>query len=410
MNNNRRIKTAAAVLSASVIIGSQATVLASSPFGGALTTMMAYDSNVYQNTTVTSGATAAMTQMLSEAKTGSAPVGVAIKNGEVIVTHVVSENADGGTEVIATVEDNQESGEFSNIAIAQVNDYVNVRSMPSEDGEVVGKLYSNGAATVQGVEGEWVHITSGNCEGYIKGEFLTIGNDEVCLANSKIVASVNTDGLNVREETNTESAILSRMETGDRLTVVDTMDDNAEWIKVSTGDKEGYVASEFVEVGRIYSSVAETKEEEAARLEKERKAEEAKKAKAAQGSGGGNGGSYSAPSGGGGSSVASFACQFVGNPYVYGGSSLTGGADCSGFVMAVYSNFGVGLPHSSSALRGVGYEVGVDGMQPGDIVCYSGHVGIAIGGGQIVHASTPSSGIKISSAYYKNILAVRRIM
>lgn len=111
-----------------------------------------------------------------------------------------------------------------------------------------------------------------------------------------------------------------------------------------------------------------------------------------------------------GSAVASYGCQFVGNPYVWGGESLTNGADCSGFVKSVYGHFGVSLPHSSGALTGVGRAVSTSDMQPGDIVCYSGHVAIYIGGGQIVHASSPSTGIKIGPVNYgKSIIAVRRI-
>ena len=122
-----------------------------------------------------------------------------------------------------------------------------------------------------------------------------------------------------------------------------------------------------------------------------------------------NSGSASTGSGSG-SAVVNYACQFVGNPYVWGGTSLTNGADCSGFIMSVYAHFGVSLPHSSSAMRGVGREVSVSDMQPGDIVCYSGHVAIYMGGGQIVHASSPSTGIKISgNVHYKTILTVRRI-
>lgn len=111
-----------------------------------------------------------------------------------------------------------------------------------------------------------------------------------------------------------------------------------------------------------------------------------------------------------GSKVVSYAKQFLGNPYVYGGTSLTNGADCSGFIMSVYKHFGYSLPHSSSALRSSGRGVSYSEAKPGDIICYSGHVGIYIGNGKIIHASTPSKGIIIGSATYTNILAVRRII
>ena len=114
---------------------------------------------------------------------------------------------------------------------------------------------------------------------------------------------------------------------------------------------------------------------------------------------------------GSGKAVVDYAVQFVGNPYVYGGTSLTNGADCSGFVKSVYENFGVSLPHSSTADRNVGVDVGgLENAQPGDLVCYSGHVGIYIGDGQIVHASTASTGIKISDADYRTPVAVRRVI
>ena len=111
-----------------------------------------------------------------------------------------------------------------------------------------------------------------------------------------------------------------------------------------------------------------------------------------------------------GKEIANYACKFVGNPYVYGGTSLTNGTDCSGFTMSVYQAFGYSLPRTSTAQRSVGRGVTYAEAQPGDIMCYAGHVAIYIGGGKIVHASTPATGIKYSSATYKEILAVRRIV
>ncbi len=111
-----------------------------------------------------------------------------------------------------------------------------------------------------------------------------------------------------------------------------------------------------------------------------------------------------------GKAIANYGCQFIGNPYVYGGTSLTDGADCSGFTMSVYKNFGYNLPRSSSAQQSVGRAVSYSEAQPGDIICYPGHVAIYIGNGQIVHASTPSGGIKIGSATFRTIITVRRVI
>jgi len=237
------------------------------------------------------------------------------------------------------------------------------------------------------------------------------------------VATVNTETLKVRTAPSTDAEILGLVPNGEDLTVTD--ESITGWVKVSIEEGEGYVSTDYVGLSTEYK-YGETVEEEQARLaaeEAERQqaaaaaAAAAEKEKSTKGKDkdkssskeSGSSKSYSSPSGGGGSSVAGYACQFVGNPYVYGGTSLTNGADCSGFVMSVYGAYGISLPHSSSALRGVGYGVSTSDMQPGDIVCYSGHVGIYIGNGSIVHASTPSSGIKISTAYYRDILAVRRI-
>ena len=181
---------------------------------------------------------------------------------------------------------------------------------------------------------------------------------------------------------------------------------------------------------RIKQQTAQIKkleEEERRKAEEERKRREAEAAAAAassanssgssssssgsSSSGSSSGGSVSIPSGGSasGQAIASYACQFIGNPYVAGGTSLTNGADCSGFVWRVFKDKGYSVPRTSWELRNAGTEVSYANAQPGDIVCYAGHVGIYIGNGNIVHASTPKSGIKITSATYKSILSVRRV-
>lgn len=335
--------------------------------------------------------------------------------------------ADGEVELVNAVSQEkslkEDEEDFTNLVIAQVNDYVNVRSEASEESEVVGKLYNKSVGELIETEGEWYKIKSGNCVGYVKGEFVVTGDDAQSLAKEvgTRMAVVTTTTLYVREAPSTNADVIGMVPIDDELTVSEELDG---WARVSVEEGDGYVSTEFV---KLYTDFvhAESKEEEEARLAKEKaareaaqkaakKAEEQLKAKNKKNNGGasssGGGASYAVAGSGTGSSVANFALQFVGNPYVYGGTSLTNGADCSGFVMSVYRNFGVSLPHSSGGDRGVGYDVGgLANAQAGDIVCYSGHVAIYIGNGQIVHASTASTGIKVSNANYRNVLAVRRI-
>lgn len=301
--------------------------------------------------------------------------------------------------------------EYWNLVIAQVDNYVNVRSLPSEDGEVLGKLYNNSVGELLKVENGWYQITSGNVTGYVKAEYCVTGTEAISLAKEleTRIATVKTVSAYVKKDMQMEAEVLGYLAMGDEVVVLEEGD---EWCKVSIEEGDGYVLKELV---RLHSEfvTAESKEEEAERLLKEAKErEEARKAAllAAQEEAEKAGMTVSAEPTEIGIEIADYACQFVGNPYKWGGTSLTEGADCSGFVMSVYANFGVELPHSSAADRKVGYEVGsLDNAIPGDIVCYSGHVAIYIGNGQIVHASTEKTGIIISNADYRTILCIRRI-
>ncbi len=332
------------------------------------------------------------------------------------VSNILSKAAANDSEVATNQTSVVETSPYAGIAIAQVDNYVNIRNTPSEEGEVVGKLYNNSAATVEETVDGWYKITSGNCSGYVKCEFVVVGDEELAKQVSTRLAKVNTQGLYVRKEPSTEAKIVDMVPEGDDLVVLDESMAADGWVYVSVKDTKGYVSLEFVNLTTEFVK-AESKEEEEARLAKEKAEREAAAAAAAAqrrraASSAGTrytGTDVAAPSGSGGGAVVGYAAQFVGNPYVYGGSSLTNGTDCSGFVMSVYSAFGVGLPHSSAAMRGVGYGVDVNSMQAGDIVCYSGHVGIYAGNGTIVNALNKQHGITYTDVNYSPILAVRRI-
>ena len=366
------------------------------------------------------------------------------------------------TAEIAENELPQTASEFADIAVAQVNHYVNVRQEPDTESEILGKLYDKSAATVlETTEDGWYRIASGNVNGYVKAEYVVVGDEELARSVGTRLATVTTTTLFVRTEPTTEAKVLTMLPDGDDVVVTDESTEG--WAKVSTADGDGYVALDYVTLSTEYIH-AESKAEEEARLAREeaerqaaaRAAEEARKAREAEAaraaaeqeaarkaaekqevkksgagssagsssgssagsSSGGSAGSGSGSSAGqsaqtassNGQAVVDYARQFLGNPYVYGGNSLTNGTDCSGFVKGVYAAVGSNLSRPSSGERSVGETVGRSDIQAGDIVCYSGHVGIYAGNNTLIHASNEKTGITLTSPVtYRSVLAVRRI-
>ena len=419
MNRNRKVRLAATLLTTGLTITSTGLTAFANPIAGA-TAMLSTDVSITETTnsyTTLSGINLAMANMLSSATAAA---------------NAVQEPQENETTVVASSdkkEKEDDEDDISDIAIAKVDDYVNVRAHATEDSEVVGKLYHNGAATVLKKKGSWYKIKSGSVVGFVKAKYVTVGDEKAIKNASRRVATVLADTLYVRSKASKKSDVIGMVPKNEDLTVTSEKKSEDGWVKVSVEEGDGYVSTKYVDLSTEYT-YAESKAEEEARLAAEAAAREAAEqaaaaAEAAQRaaasapvtqstpSGGGTTTtqpSYTAPSGGSGSSVVNYASQFVGNPYVYGGSSLTNGTDCSGFVMSVYSAFGVSLPHSSSGDRSVGYAVSTSDMQPGDIVCYSGHVAIYAGNGTIVHASNPRTGITYGNVNYRQILAVRRVL
>jgi len=311
--------------------------------------------------------------------------------------------------------------EYYDMAIAtNIDEYLSIRAEADKESEILGKLYKNGAATVLETLDGWYKIESGNVIGYVSADYVVVGDVQACEAASERVATINARTLNLRREASTTSAVLISLPSGAKATVVDESVEG--WIGVQYSGKTGYISSQYATAETVYS-YAESKEEEAARLAAEEAARQAAEAarlaaeeaarieanRKQQYENAANK-TYYPPTGTGGQAVVDYAMQFVGNPYVLGGSSLTNGIDCSNFVMRIYEAFGVSLPHHSYKLRFVGREVSASEIQPGDIICYEGHVSIYAGDGKCVHASNRKDGIKVSPKWnYTHVITIRRI-
>ena len=270
---------------------------------------------------------------------------------------------------------------YTNLGIANVEETLNVRETPSADSSMVGKMPKNAAGEILETLDGWYKIQSGDVTGYVSADYLITGEEAAARAEEvkQTIATVKTPTLNVREEPNTECSILALMPQGEELNV---LEDLSGWVKVDLDNTNGFISKDYVDIS--------------VQLPKAMTMTEVRY---------GNGVSDVRVD------LISYATQFVGNPYVWGGTSLTNGADCSGFTLSIFAKYGVYLPHSSKAQANCGTRISASEAKPGDLFFYGSgssisHVGIYIGNGQIVHASNARTGIKISSAYYRTPICV----
>ena len=274
---------------------------------------------------------------------------------------------------------------YTNLGIANVEETLNVRETPSADSSMVGKMPKNAAGEILETLDGWYKIQSGDVTGYVSADYLITGEEAAARAEEvkQTIATVKTPTLNVREEPNTECSILALMPQGEELNV---LEDLSGWVKVDLDNTNGFISKDYVDIS--------------VQLPKAMTMTEVRY---------GNGVSDVRVD------LISYATQFVGNPYVWGGTSLTNGADCSGFTLSIFAKYGVYLPHSSKAQAKCGTRISASEAKPGDLFFYGSgssisHVAIYIGNGQIVHASSKKTGIKISNAFYRSPICVTRVL
>lgn len=323
---------------------------------------------------------------------------------------------------------------YANLGISIANNYVNIRSGPNTESEVVGKLYNGCATDILATEGDWVKIKSGNVEGYIKSDYLAIGQgaEELIEEVASKHATIKTRTLYVREEPNTESRILTMVPLAETYHVTQEQEG---WAKILIDDMEGFVSKDYIDIEVEFNYAISIEEERAKiaaeeaakkaereRLEKLAREEEARKAKKKTTSSKAttNKSTVQATSSEGtakGREIANYALKFVGViPYRYGTNNLSVSVDCSGFTQQVYKHFGYSLQRSSSAQsKTAGYKVKISDRQPGDLLFYSKggritHVAMYIGNNKVVHASNRKDGIKISKYNYRTPHSIRRIV
>ncbi len=274
---------------------------------------------------------------------------------------------------------------YTNLGIADVDNNLNVRKEANSSSKLVGKMPKNAACEIiEEVDG-WAHIQSGEVEGYVSSEYLLTGMEAITYARGLVSekAKVTCDSLKVREEASLDAEVITTVAKGERLLVVEIMD---EWVKVDLDGQEVYVYKEYVEISEELDTAITMTEVLYGEGVSDVRVE-----------------------------LCEYAKQFVGNPYVWGGTSLTNGADCSGFTLSVFAKYGIELPHYSVAQSNMGTQIDISEVLPGDLIFYGNgsrinHVAIYIGNSQVVHASSAKTGIKISTYNYRTPVKAVRLL
>ena len=395
MKNKLKLGQAAGVVAFAIIIG--AVSMSSSSTVDARTSLK-------ENRTVNVGVALGLTEAAdaTELLTAGATSALTYYGAELTVaqndSNVVTASAQGTPQTDGASQESEQANEaaqtptaaqtcgYTNLGMSVISSgNLNIRQEASTDSEVIGILTNHNACELLEDAGEWYKVTSGKVTGYVNKQYLVTGDEAEAIAEQEIktVATVNTETLNVRAEKSTEAAVLSQVGNSEAFTVNSVADG---WVEISVDDSVGYISQDYVTLAQALPT--------AKTIEQVKYGDGVSDVRA---------------------SVVSYALQFVGNRYVWGGTSLEKGVDCSGFTMRILGKYGISLPHSSRAQPSYGTKISASEAKPGDLFFYGSgrsisHVAIYIGNGQIVHASNKRDGIKVSNAYYRNPICVARYL
>lgn len=395
MKNKLKLGQAAGVVAFAIIIG--AVSMSSSSTVDARTSLK-------ENRTVNAGVALGLTEAAdaTELLTAGATSALTYYGAELTVaqndSNVVTASAQGTPQTDGASQESEQANEasqtptaaqtcgYTNLGMSVISSgNLNIRQEASTDSEVIGILTNHNACELLEDAGEWYKVTSGKVTGYVNKQYLVTGDEAEAIAEQEIktVATVNTETLNVRAEKSTEAAVLSQVGNSEAFTVNSVADG---WVEISVDDSVGYISQDYVTLAQALPT--------AKTIEQVKYGDGVSDVRA---------------------SVVSYALQFVGNRYVWGGTSLEKGVDCSGFTMRILGKYGISLPHSSKAQPSYGTKISASEAKPGDLFFYGSgrsisHVAIYIGNGQIVHASNKRDGIKVSNAYYRNPICVARYL